>query len=155
MDALLAVVEAQGAVELEGRRGLVGLAELWLAGAADAAVAAVGDEGEDAAVAGLDGSDALAGLDDRAAGLVSEDERERHPGGADHEVVVAGAEAGGAHLDQHLAGPGRLLVKLTHVERLMRLIEYGGFQLDAPFNAMSPKMRRARSGAGASLYRGV
>ena len=34
VDALLAVVEAQGAVELEGRRGLVGLAELWLAGAA-------------------------------------------------------------------------------------------------------------------------
>ena len=107
----------------------MGLAELGHAGAADSAVAAVGDEREDAAVAGLDGGDVFAGLDDGAAGLVSEDEGEGHLGGADHEVVVAGAEAGGAHLDEDFAGLGRLLVKLANVERLVGLVEYGGLQV--------------------------
>src|SRR5690606_34082085 len=96
--------QPRGAVVLPGARERVGVAELRVAGAAARAVAAGGDEREDAAVAGSDVGDACAdGLDGTRA-LVTEDAGQGEHRRAAHDVVVAGAHARRTHAYEHLAG---------------------------------------------------
>ena len=68
-------------------------------------------------VAGGEAADALAGLEHFAGGLVPEHHR-HHPRAraVDHREVGV-AEAGGAYLDQELAGAGRIELELGDLER--------------------------------------
>ena len=127
-DVGVSVVEPGGAVVLQGTGQDVGVAELGVAGPALVAVAAVGDEGEDAAVAGLHAGHALADLGDCPRALVAQDDGDRLDGRALHDVVVAGAQPRDLGLDAHLLGLGRVLPQVHDLEGAVYLRQDGGFQ---------------------------
>src|SRR5436190_12912006 len=93
---------------------------------AEVAVAAVGHEAQDDAVAGLDHRHALADRLHGARALVAEHGGQRDRGLALLEMQVAAAHPGRSHPDQHLATLGR--VELDGLDRvgLVDVVEYGG-----------------------------
>jgi hypothetical protein len=137
VDVAAVLVEAGGAVEHDpaGRFGAV--AEHGPSGSAEAAPAAVGPEVEDDVVAWLAQRHARPdGLDD-AGGFVAEDDRQRRPPLADHDVVVGVADAGGGHAHQDLALLRPVQLHLFDAEGRVGLIQDGGFDLHrvAPLSA--------------------
>ena len=87
------------------------------------------DEAEHDVVAGSDGGDTLADLHDDAGSLVSADQRRdggQIPGAG---VVIGVAHARGDHLDEHLAGLGRVELDLLDAPLAAWLPEDGCFGL--------------------------
>ena len=84
----------------------MGVAEVCAPGEAVLAAAAVGDEGEDDAVADVQGRHALAQLDDGAGALVAQHGGGRNDALVLHVVQVAAADARRADLDPDLAHLG-------------------------------------------------
>ena len=132
MDIGLALVQPKGPVVLPRARPRVGIAELRVPGATHSTVAAVGYKGKDAVVTGLDPGYALSHLGHRAGPLVAQHGRQWQNGGALHDVDVAGAEAGHAHIDADLSRFGRVLSQLLDLQRLVRLVQYGCFHGASP-----------------------
>ena len=88
------------------------IAKIGPARQAEVAAAAVGDEGEDHPVARRDPCDALAHVEDGSGALVAQDCGELDPLVAVHEVEVAAADSGRAHLNVDLVGLGRVQLHL-------------------------------------------
>ena len=68
-------------------------------------------------VAGLESADAVADGFDGAGAFVSEHGGEGEGGGAFHDVVIGGADAGGAHADADFAVARFFLVEVLDLER--------------------------------------
>ena len=131
--AAVLVVQADGAVEQPRAGGLVCVAELRLPLAAGGALPAGGDEREDAAVAGLEFADAGADGFDGARAFVSEHGGQGEGGGTLDDVVVGGADAGGAHADADFAVLRLVLDEVFDFERGVGCVEDGCAHGGAPF----------------------
>ena len=122
-DALLAPMEAGGAIEEGAAGGGVGVAEVGAADGAEVAVAAVGHEGQDDVVAGAEGGHLLPDLGDDGGALMAEDGREVDACFAAHEVEVAAADARGGDADLDLVVLGGVELDVLKGEWLTVLVE--------------------------------
>ena len=122
-----AVAEAKRAIHLPGSGISERVAQIREAVATTSAIAAVGDEGEDAAVAGRQSPHAVADGLHRPRPFVTECHGKRQRAGAVDDVVVAGADASSAHLDQDFVSLRRCVVDFDDLERLADFVEDGSF----------------------------
>jgi hypothetical protein len=90
-------------------------------------VTAVGNERQDAPVAGLDARYAFANFGYGASSLVAQNDWHGEQRRAVHNVYIAGAKASHVHLDANLASFRRVLLKVFDYQRLFGLVKYGCF----------------------------
>ena len=139
-----AITHAEGAIKLASAGVAEGVAEVREASAAAFAIAAIGDEREDAAVAGIEPADSFAERLDRARAFVAERRRQRKRAGAVDDVVVAGAYASRAHFDEHFAPAWRFQVQFDDLEWLAGFVKDGGFHGGSVMDGESGQRGRFR-----------